>query len=100
MVQRQTIWLNAAHITGMSNVLADQQSRILHNDRTEWILQNDISVKILDLLGKCYLDLFTFRSNNQLPICVSWHHDPWASFIDAFSLSWTDKICYDFSPLI
>ena len=56
MVQRQTIWLNAAHITGTSNVLADQQSRILHNDRTEWILQNDISVKILDLLGKCDLD--------------------------------------------
>ena len=68
--QDRTIWLSAAHIAGKSNVLADQQSRILHNDRTEWMLRKDIFVKILDLLGKCDIDLFASRLNKVTYIRV------------------------------
>ena len=42
----------------------------------------------MDLLGKCDIDfVFASRLNKQLPIYVSWHPDPGASFIDAFSMS-------------
>lgn len=44
------------------------------------------------------IDLFASRLNRQFPIYCSFKPDPDASYIDAFTLSWSDKNFYCFPP--
>ena len=43
-------------------------------------------------------DLFASRLNRQLATYISWRRDPEASYIDAFSIPWTNKGYYAFPP--
>ena len=55
--------------------------------------------KALDALNfKPQIDLFTSQLNRQFPIYCSFKPDPDASFIDVFTLSWSDKHFYCFPP--
>ena len=55
--------------------------------------------KALDALNfKPQIDLFASRLNRQFPIYCSFKPDPDASYIDAFTLSWSDKHFYRFPP--
>ena len=44
------------------------------------------------------VDLFALRLDVQLPVCVSYHLDPEAMHIKAFSISWQGRSLYAFPP--
>jgi hypothetical protein len=91
------IWLSATHIPGVCNVVADQQSRIDH-DNTEWKLHPDLFQELVHIWGNPDIDLFASRLNYQMVPYMSWKPDPTAQAVDAFSAVWKDKFVYIFCP--
>ena len=77
------LWISAAHIPSKNNIEADEQSRILR-DATEWKLHPELFQKIVDKFGKPDIDPFASR---QLKGYMSWHPDPEAMQVNAFSLT-------------
>ena len=90
-------FLSSAHLPGKQNVLADRESRVF-NDRTEWMLHQDIFQKLSQLWGPFEVDLFASRLNKQVDTYVSWKPDPGAIAVDAFSIVWDRKPFYAFPP--
>ncbi|XP_071141873.1 uncharacterized protein [Mytilus edulis] len=95
--KKHNVWLTASHIAGTENTIADAESRKF-NDKVEWQLNKDIFCDICELWGDPQIDLFASRLNSQLKRFCSWKPDPDASFIDAFSIDWSDFKCYLFPP--
>ena len=91
------LWVSAAHIPSKNNIEADQQSRILPV-ATEWKLHPELFQKIVDKFGKPDIDLFASRINRQLKSYVSWHPEPEAMTVNAFSFSCNNKFFYMFPP--
>ena len=44
------------------------------------------------------IDLFALRLNTKIDCFVSWHPEPGAMAVDAFSISWANLKCYAFPP--
>ena len=64
------------------------------NDGTEW----QLNPKVITRFGKPDIDLFASRLNHQLTKYISWHPEPNAIAIDAFTICWSDKFLYVFPP--
>ena len=90
-------WISAAHIPGIYNTEADKQSRILQ-DATEWQLNPSLFKKIVDKFGKPDIDLFASKINKHINKHVSWHPDPDAFAVNAFSMVWQGAYFYIFPP--
>ena len=58
--------------------------------------QSSFFRKIVENFGTPDIDLFATRINTQLD--VSWHPEPEAMAIDAFSLTWNNNFFYIFPP--
>ena len=84
-------------IPGLLNVEADEASRKF-NDRTEWELHRDTFEALCERVGRPDIDLFASRLNNKLESYVSWKPDPYACYIDAFTVDWTPTYNYLFPP--
>ena len=94
----QGTWLTAAHIPGVENTIADGESRRAYVD-SEWMLNSLIfedACRICEF--KPDIDLFASRLNAQLDNYVSYRPDPFASYVDAFSLNWHYLKGYIFPP--
>ena len=78
-------WLSASFIPGKQNVPADRLSRAC-NAGTEWQLSPSIFMQISSIFGRPSLDLFASRVNHQLRTYISWHPDPGATYVDAFTV--------------
>ena len=92
------IFITAAHIPGILNVEADQESR-KSELRTEWKLYGSIFgciQKYLDIYPS--VDLFASRINGQLPRFFAYRPDPKAEVINAFCISWHNLSFYCFPP--
>ena len=46
------------------------------------------------------VDLFASRLNAKTDKFISWHPEPGAFGIDAFSLNWANMNCYGFPPSV
>ena len=90
-------WLSATYLPGCKNVEADAESRVF-NDHTEWKLDPQIFKRITNKFGSPEIDLFASCLNKQCAKYSSWHLDPEASFVDAFSVNWNNLFSYAFSP--
>ena len=91
-------WIIPAHIPGIENVEADFESRNFSED-TEWAINRHIFEQVCEVWGFPNIDLFASRNNFQIDNYVSWGPDPGASFIDAFSLDWSEfNYVYIFPP--
>lgn len=91
------IWLSCAHIPGTQNE-ADKPSRQF-KDNIEWGLRKEDFNQICCIWQKPEIDLFASRLNNKLPVYCSWQPDPFASYIDAFTIDWGKFTCsYIFPP--
>ena len=85
------ILLQASHINGSLNVMADQLSRSHQVIETVWSLH-----PIVFFVHQ--IDLFATRFNNKLTMFVSPFPGTTAKIVDAMSLDWTDLVCYSFPP--
>ena len=94
---KHDIWVSAAHIPGIKNTIADAQSRKL-DDSTEWQLNPCLFKKLVKMFGMPEVDLMASRANRQIDAYVSWHPQPGAKAIDAFSISWKEGLLYVFPP--
>ena len=95
---QNNIWLTVVHISGILNREADESSHKF-NDRTEWELPQVLFQKIWNLYPDIDVDLFASYANKKLDQFVSWHHDPFAVHVDAFSLDWNQfNLPYAFPP--
>lgn len=94
---QRNIFIHAEHLPGTENVQADWESRHL-TDLSNWRLNQEIFMLLEEALGLFSIDLFTSRTNTQLPVYCSWRPDPGAIAVDAFSISWKDHYPYIFPP--
>ena len=92
------ILLQATHIKGSLNVMADQLSRSHQVNETEWSLHPIVANLIWEEFFVPQIDLFATRFNNKLTKFVSPFPDTTAEAVDAMSLDWTDRVCYAFPP--
>ena len=93
------IFLLAAHIPGIDNITADEESR---KDRSsaEWKLEKGVFLEVENKFGPFCVDLFASRVNAQTDIFVAWKPDPEAWMVNAFSINWDLKGLYCFPPFI
>lgn len=93
----RNIYLTAQYLPGTENIFADFMSRQF-SDSGEWSLKTEIFERICVHFFMPSIDLFASRLNFKLKPFVSWHFDPEAQFIDAFSVSWRNLEPYIFPP--
>ena len=91
------IWLNVAHVPGVENIVADQESRVF-KDEIEWILHDEQFQRIVNKFGMPQLDTFATRLNNKVERFHAWKPDPQAEAIDTFMTSWKNAFFYAFPP--
>ena len=91
------IWLSAQYVPGDLNAEADSASRLFSED-LEWSLHPTIFSELHSTIWSPDIDLFASRLNFKVEKYVSWHPDPGAYAVDAFSLSWSNMGCYIFPP--
>ena len=84
----RNILLQAQHLPGVLNSIADRESRIW-SDRSEWKLSPDLFQNINHQLGPLSTDLFASRLSAQLPAFISWKPYPLAIATDAFTVDWS-----------
>ncbi|XP_062596107.1 uncharacterized protein LOC134257519 [Saccostrea cucullata] len=87
------LWLSAWHIPGKDNLIADMMSRKF-DDQIEWMLSKSVFHKIVLRWGQPEIDLFATRLNKQIDVYCSWHPDPDARYVNAFSFSWANIYGY------
>lgn len=92
-----SVWLSCSHIAGKNNP-ADTPSRQF-NDQLEWSLSQEVFSSICEQFGTPKIDLFASRLNRKLPIYCSFQHDPFSSYVDAFTIDWGSvSYAYLFPP--
>ena len=91
------IHLSAAHVPGIENHEADEESRT-ENDDTEWALNEELFNSIHEKYPELTIDLFASRVNHKLRKYVARRPDPNAIAIDAFSITWTNVLFFIFPP--
>jgi ribonuclease HI len=92
------IQLQAVHIPGSNNLLADKLSRHLLSP-TEWELNDRIVLRLFHMWTSPSIDFFASYQNKKLPKFCSLFHHPEAIHQDALSMSWNNLYVYAFPPL-
>jgi hypothetical protein len=90
--------LQARHIPGRLNVIADSLSRRNQVVSTEWSLDKNCLQELWRVLDRPLIDLFATSKNFQMPIYVSPFPDPAAWKINAMTFSWSNQYLYAFPP--
>ena len=93
----QKIQILAVHIAGVTNQIADFESRN-SQDSSDWQLNPSYFKQLMTVLCQCDVDLFANRLNAQLSKFYSWKPDPLAQGTDALSVPWTKMKPYAFPP--
>ena len=94
-LERQ-LFVSASYVPTAENN-ADFFSRNF-SDSTEWMLKNEIFMRVCKQLFTPDIDLFASRLNARLKTYVSWFPDPDAFQYDAFAISWCKFQPYVFPP--
>ncbi|KAL4718583.1 hypothetical protein ACJJTC_018224 [Scirpophaga incertulas] len=84
-------------IGAVSKCSACEESRRVHPD-IEWELADYAFQDIVTKFGYPEIDLFASRINNKCKRYVSWHIDPDAYAINAFTIPWSGYFFYAFPP--
>lgn len=91
------IWVFASYIKSRDNVIADSESRKSESE-TEYALSYEVFRDIQKTFGEPEIDLFASRINKKCKRYISWHRDPFAFEIDAFTVKWNTFFFYAFPP--
>lgn len=95
--ETRSLFLFASYIKSKDNSVADAESRKNHPD-IEWELSNHAFQSIISSFGQPDIDLFASRINKKCEKYISWHRDPDAESVDAFTVSWSNYFFYAFPP--
>ena len=93
------IILQARHLAGRLNVLADQLSRRGQVLKNEWSINPQIFKRVCKMMGRPFIDLFATQFNHKLPLYMSPIPDPRAVAVDALSHDWTGMLANAFPPV-
>lgn len=96
--EARKIIIHADYISSKDNSVADAESRKSHPD-IEWEISERAFNKITNYFGIPEIDLFASRTNYKCDTYVSWHRDPDAYKINAFTMSWEKLFFYAFPPI-
>lgn len=96
--ESRRIFVSASYIKSTDNIIADAESRRNHPD-IEWELNSDSFTQITNNFGMPDIDLFASRINRKCAKYVSWHRDPDAFAINAFTFNWKNFFFYAFPPV-
>ena len=105
---RHGIAIQAAHLPGADNTLADSLSRRgttikgpakIRGSSVDWHLNKTVCLTLFNKVGRPLIDLFADSSNSQLPTYCSWQKDPKAYARDAMSISWNRVLGFAFPPI-
>lgn len=94
--ETKNIWVYASYTPSKENK-ADKESRRSCTE-IDWEISDQAFWRIVSVLGKPEIDLFATRSNSKCSIYASWHRDPDAKYIDAFTIDWSKLFFYAFPP--
>ena len=94
---QQDIMLSAQHIPGVTNQVADAESRVT-GGRLDWKLSPRVFQRINATWGPLEVDLFASRLSSQLDRFFSWRPDPMAEATDAFQQDWGPLRAYANPP--
>ncbi|XP_046742941.1 uncharacterized protein LOC124409394 [Diprion similis] len=83
--EARQLWIYASYIASKENIEANRGSRVRNAD-TKWELSPDVFNRINNHWGTFQIDLFASRNNAKCCMYCSWHRDPEAFSIDAFTL--------------
>ena len=100
LAQSLNITIQASHIRGDLNVLADMMSRENYILKNEWRLAPETFrwVCAESVWGDPTIDLFANRLNFQVPRFLSPCQDRQAVGTDALLCRWPNEVCYAFPP--
>ena len=84
---QKEITLQAEHLPGCLNIVADSESRTI-KDQCHWMINPRVFQQILQSLGPLEVDLFASHLTKQLPRYYSWRPDPKAEATDTFLQNW------------
>ena len=94
----KNIWVIASYTPGKENHNAGAES-CKNQTELEWMLNQKLFAKfVFKFRFQSEVNLFASRFNAQLPVFVSYHPDPEAKLINAFSISWHDRPFYAYPP--
>ena len=93
-LESQGIIVQARHIPGCLNVIADHLSRPNQPIPTEWSLHPEIVSHIFRVCGTPEVDMFATLSNSHLPRFMSPVPEPRALAVDALSQDWQGRSMY------
>ena len=90
--------ISVSFIRGCLNTAADQKSRVLTSETSEWALADETFQIIKSLEPHMDYDLFASHLSNKFPDFCSWFPTPGCHHTDAFTFDWNSRICYCFPP--
>lgn len=93
----RNLYVFASYIRSSDNQDADAESRRIHPD-IEWELSPNAFQKIVNHFGYPDIDMFASRINNKCSKYISWHPDPGAYAVNAFTVDWSHFYFYAFPP--
>ena len=94
----RNIRIQAKHLPGIKNTRADRLSRMGKSDHSYSLSQEFFNEKVSKMSFPLSIDCFVSRLNYKIENFVSHYYDPLCSWVDAFSITWVDKV-YLFPPL-
>nr|XP_034194198.1 uncharacterized protein LOC117610670 [Osmia lignaria] len=83
--EARNVWIFASYIKSSDNTEADAESRVEQTE-TEWELADWAYEKVESTFGKFDIDLFASNVNAKCEKFISWHSDPEAWVVDAFTV--------------
>lgn len=95
--EQQNIYVFASYIPSKDNKEADEESRRCLSE-IEYELRQEEFELIIQTFGTPSIDLFASRHISKCSRFISWHRDPEAVTIDAFTVSWSKEFGYAFPP--
>lgn len=95
--EHRNLYVYASYIRSADNKEADAESRRIHPD-IEWELSPAAFQQLVTKFGSPKIDLFASRINKKCNTYVSWHRDPEAHAVNAFTIDWKNLKFYAFPP--
>ena len=65
---------------------------------SEWTLAQKYYDLVIRDFGLPEIDLFASHLNSKCHVFASWHPDPESTYVDAFTISWSNKYFFAFPP--